>query len=369
MGVIMRFIVPFFLMLSAYAHCDSYITSQNAFGALPLSFNNAYGNWAVEGSISTGGGLNHIGLTYNLNSYGCTGPNNWCSTTVYSKEIYFSGGAVAFSTKYPTNTPLGNTGGGVCYFSTLGGVMGPDPYFNLSSTAGSSLHRDQSATGNTVWALSSSWTKVDKSCNELTNVSKEVANLILPVPAASGYVLMGQCRSSSGSCDKAFIVQGISMPTYQYASELRSVFRPSFKIVVCGSPVYSSSCSAGPPVQGDSYSTPNIPTTSCDAIVPLNLNIDEVSNNDYIGKQVEDNIVVTCNSDATLKINLSNDGLVSVGPFNVSVTVNGGKSALVNVSTNSKNIPIKAQISSSNSMEAIEAGIYTGNVVVVTSVQ
>ncbi|HEM7189353.1 TPA: hypothetical protein U2M19_003981 [Providencia rettgeri] len=365
----MRFIVPFFLVLSSYAHSDSYIVSNNGFGLLPLSFNASWANWAVEGSISTNSSLYTIGSTYNANSYGCTGPNNWCSTTVYSREIYFSGGAVALSTKYPNSTPLGTTGGGVCYFTALGGVMGPNPYNQLSGQAGSSLLQNNTASGNTKWALSSSWTKIDKSCNELTNSSKEVANMILPVPAFSGHVLMAPCRGSSASCDGAFNVRYGSIYTQQYASEMRAVFRPSAKIVACGAPVYSSSCSAGNPQQGDTYSTPNIPTTSCDVVVPSNLNIDEVTNKEYIGKQVEDQIVITCNSGANLKISLSNDGLVTVGPFNVSVTVDGSKSASVNVSNNSKSIPIKAKISSSNSSMAIEPGTYTGNVVVVTSIQ
>ncbi len=367
----MRFIVLFFLVLSTYAHSDSNIISENGIGELAVSSNGLMAKWVAEGSISTGSSLYTIGEAYDgRSSPNCSGYNHHCRITVYSKEIYFSGGAIQFDDLLQDNY-LGNTGGGVCYFNTLSAPWGPSNRF--SSLSFSHLLQNKNGTGATMWVLYSSWTKIDKSCNELTVTSPEVANMILPVAGYSGYVLMAPCpkyEAGMGPCNRAENVYGLSIGNEQKdAAQLLGVFRPNATIIACSSPAYSLSCTRSAYMRGDATSTPNIPTTSCDAIVPLNLNIEEVTSKEYIGKQVEDQIVVICNSDANLKINLSNDGLVTVGPFNVSVTVDGGKSTSVSLSNGSKNIPIKAIISSSNSSMEIEPGAYTGNIIVVTSIQ
>ncbi|MEX9843883.1 hypothetical protein AB7X06_22405 [Providencia rettgeri] len=358
MKIFFCFLSSFFLFFSLPVNGAQWIYSGNGYGQFPLPVNNNLISWSLEGAFNQIGPLSsETYIAYNANSTGCSGPNGWCPVGVKFANFSFSGGVIQFKSG---NLPIGATKGSKCYITSITGISG--------STGGTGSDiRQNKVFSNTQYVVNDTdWIAVDGACSDLTPNSPSISQLSIIVPEISGYIPMLVSGTTLAPRESS-IIEGGDVFTEQRGFTSTAYLRPTSRIIACSEPIYSkATCSASFFALTLNSIGPNIPDVICNVSVPREITISDVSTNDFIGKKGSDTIYAQCSLPATLSFQMSNNGTVKVGPFNVTTLIDNQSSPKIMIPENGKDINISAEIKGNS--ETVEAGSYENSVVIIMSI-
>ena len=359
MKIFFCFLSSFFLFFSLPANAVQWIYGDSGYGDFPLATQFNRISWSTVGSIYQIGGLSsETYSTYNANTYGCSGPNNWCSVGVKFAQIGFSGGVIQFDSS--GTLPIGTTSGNKCYITSATSIVGSSNGF------GSDIHQYKEFR-NTNFAINDTgWIAVDGACSNLTPSSPSISQLSIIVPEISGYIPMLVSGATLAPRESS-LISGRDVSVIQRGFTSTANIKPISRIIACSEPTYSkTTCSTSHYVFFPNSIGPNVPDVSCDVSVPKEITISDVSTNDFIGKKGSDTIYAQCSLPATLSFQMSNNGIVKVGPFNVTTLIDNKSSPKITIPENGKNINISAEIKGNN--KTVEAGSYEDTVIIVMTI-
>ncbi|MCY0800076.1 hypothetical protein N0398_03325 [Providencia rettgeri] len=363
MKIFFCFLSSFFIFFSLQANAVQWIYGTNTeTGSLPMPIITNEINWVGTGSTYQVGALSSETYnSYNLDSTGCpsSGSNgSYCRVGVKFGQFRFSGGVIQFNLDRGTQ-PIGNTGGSKCYLTSVATITGSTGF------SGSDLHETMRF-NSPQWAVNDSgWIEVNGACRDLMPSSPSISQLSIVVPEISGYIPLLVSGTTLAPREWSYFGGGDVLHSFRGFTTSASI-KPIARIIACGEAKYTNTCAAS----WHSYSplaiNPNVPDVNCDVIVPKEIIISDVTTNDFIGKKGSDNIYAQCSAATTLSFQMVNNGIVKVGPFNVTTLIDNQSSPKLIVSESGININMSAEIKGNT--ETVEAGNYENSVIIIMDI-
>lgn len=282
--------------------------------------------------------------------------------TAFFQPVSFSGAVMKF--KSSPDNPIGTSNTGSCY------IRGYSSFY-LASKTGGFIAEDGLFKGTEVRTggeISDSYIKINKSCSLLTPKSPEVAGLQISAPPFTGNMLEG---SSFSDIPELRVLRGLTVyQPYTYAANIgsnKATIISSVMILACGTVATSTStCTTSKSATGSNAITPPKPNVTCLFNFPTEITIDNVSATDYLNKVASINIPATCSSTTNIQFQVADNGIVNVGPFKVQTTFDDKINPSLPINSNgTTNVKFSAEITGTN--QKVTGGLYTGVVVIVTS--